>query len=156
MIPQIIPKRFPKIFPKREPNNSLKYTHKYPSALKVIFLYFFDFFQNYQAALMTLKKKNEKILFFHLFVRNTLFHAIFFHKKIDGILMPFFAQNCKKNSKSHFKYCNFDTILNIFHSKIAWLGVAPNFSVFFCEFRPAGCLALTRQTACGPKRAKKQ
>ena len=25
---------------------------------------------------------------------------------------------------------------------ILWLGIAPNFSVFFCEFRPAGCLAL--------------
>ena len=25
---------------------------------------------------------------------------------------------------------------------ILWLGVATNFSVFFCEFRPAGCWAL--------------
>ena len=24
---------------------------------------------------------------------------------------------------------------------ILWLGIAPNFSVVFCEFRPAGCLA---------------
>ena len=24
---------------------------------------------------------------------------------------------------------------------ILWLGVAPNFSVFFCEFRSAACLA---------------
>ena len=32
---------------------------------------------------------------------------------------------------------------------ILWLGVAPNFVVFFCEFRPAGCLALMRHTARG-------
>ena len=29
----------------------------------------------------------------------------------------------------------------LFRFFILWLGVAPNFSVFFCEFRPAGCLA---------------
>ena len=39
---------------------------------------------------------------------------------------------------------------------ILWLGIAPNFSVFFCEFRSAGCLARTRQTACGPELAKKK
>ena len=31
----------------------------------------------------------------------------------------------------------------LFRFFILWLGVAPNFSVFFCEFLPAGCLALT-------------
>ena len=42
----------------------------------------------------------------------------------------------------------FTTKAPLFHSKISWLGVAPNFSVFICDFRPAGCWA-------GPKLAKK-
>ena len=35
----------------------------------------------------------------------------------------------------------FTTIAPLFHSNITWLGVTPNFPLFFCEFRPAGCWA---------------
>ena len=101
--------------------------------------FFIVFFKFFTLLSWLFFSKNEKISFFRLFLKNTIlschFFLTFFHKKIHPALMPFFAQNCPKIFKIPFFVRNWgrysDTNLHIFHSKIAWLGVAPNFSVFF-------------------------
>ena len=115
------------------------------------------FFLSFYPALMVIfceKKGHESRVFFpekQLFfvflekitMRAVCFYFVFFYQKHPA-LMPFF---------SHFwpfflPKCPISGILlflqkvHIFRFFILWLGVAPNFSVFFCEFRPAGCLAL--------------
>ena len=78
--------------------------------------------------------------------------------KVNGFLFMFWVGGCGVlglGVRIRMKG-DFTTINPFSRFFIIWLGVAPKFSVFFCESRPEGCWALTSPTACGPKLAKKQ
>ena len=83
------------------------------------------------------RKSRKSFEDLQIYTRKSDFFSLF-----DHFWGPFFVQ---KGVLFAVGGRYLDTNLHIFHSKIAWLGLAPIFSVFFCEFRPAGCLALKRK-----------
>ena len=69
---------------------------------------------------------------------------LFFSSVKNTLLLWLFFSLSKTRYFNAQNYCYFDTDLDIFRLKIAWLGVAPQMSMLFCAFRAAGYWACVK------------